>query len=262
MRPDIRYKRIDNVSGLRLGAVFPIVQEPVADASIGAQRARGTTTDINSGLRTLADQYILYRWYQLKRCGIALAAKPGSSNHESGLAVDIKDNAGWRHAMEEASFMSLGTSDPVHFDYDGRGTIDPGGCRSLLASGFGTATTPTIRSPRMGLWSVHRAATSQVPSRRLFERRGLHDDGGSAGHRRGRRREPFERGLSPPTVRRRRQIGSAFGAPHPAYHRRRREPKRLRDHQRRHVRVGRPGPRARCGAGTGPPVEPQDMPDD
>ena len=46
---------------------------------------------INSAFRTVAQQYLLYAWYKQGRCGIGLAATPGNSNHEQGLAVDIED---------------------------------------------------------------------------------------------------------------------------------------------------------------------------
>jgi hypothetical protein len=118
-------KDISGTPGLSLGAaVFPFLQTSAANALIDARKARGTTMTINSGLRTLAQQYLLYRWYQTGRCGIGLAAKPGTSNHESALAVDIEDNAGWRSAMNGHSFRWLGASDPVHYDYIGGGTID------------------------------------------------------------------------------------------------------------------------------------------
>lgn len=118
-------KRIDNVSGLALGsAVFPYLQSPAATALVAAQKVRGVTMSINSGLRTLPQQYLLYRWYQAKRCGIAKAARPGTSNHESGIAVDINDNASWRSAMSSKNYRWLGAGDPVHFDYVGGGTIN------------------------------------------------------------------------------------------------------------------------------------------
>ena len=31
----------------------------------------------------------------MKACGILLAARPGRSNHESGLAIDINDAKSW-----------------------------------------------------------------------------------------------------------------------------------------------------------------------
>jgi len=72
---------------------------------------------VNSGFRTVAQQYLLYRWYQLGRCGITAAAKPGRSNHESGRAIDLANyssavttmgNHGWAHDVP---------GDPVHFDH-------------------------------------------------------------------------------------------------------------------------------------------------
>lgn len=116
--------RIDKTPGLSLGsAVFPYLQTPAAKALIAAQKARGTTMSINSALRTLPQQYLLYQWFQQNRCGIGLAAKPGTSNHESALAVDVDDNVGWRTAMSNNDFRWLGASDPVHYDYVGGGRI-------------------------------------------------------------------------------------------------------------------------------------------
>lgn len=124
LRPNTM-KKIDGTPGLALGAaVFPYLQTPAANALIAAQKARGVTMSINSGLRTLPQQYLLYRWYQTGRCGIGLAARPGTSNHESAVAVDINDNASWRTAMQGKSFRWLGSNDPVHFDYIGGGTVD------------------------------------------------------------------------------------------------------------------------------------------
>ncbi len=125
-------ERIDSISGLTLGgAVFPYLQRPAADA-LSRAVAGGGTMRINSGLRTLPQQYLLYRWYRAGRCGISLAASPGHSNHESGLAIDISDNATWRSRLEGEGFRWLGSSDPVHFDYQGGGTTDLRGL-SVLA---------------------------------------------------------------------------------------------------------------------------------
>src|SRR5262249_18088341 len=78
---------------------------------------------INSGLRALPQQYLLYRWYEEGRCGIRLAARPGTSNHESGIAVDIGDYSAWKSAMAHREYKWLGASDPVHFDFTGPGTV-------------------------------------------------------------------------------------------------------------------------------------------
>lgn len=74
---------------------------------------------VNSALRTVAQQYLLWRWSAAKRCGIQLATPPGDSNHETGLALDISEPAKWRAALEAEDFHWLGTIDRVHFDYKG-----------------------------------------------------------------------------------------------------------------------------------------------
>lgn len=127
LRPGV-LSSIEGAPGFSLGgAVLPALQTPAARALVEAQRARGVTMTINSALRTLPQQYLLYRWYQTGRCNISLAASPGKSNHESALAVDIDDSTGWRTAMTGAGFKWLGASDPVHYDYVGSGSVDMGG---------------------------------------------------------------------------------------------------------------------------------------
>jgi hypothetical protein len=109
---------IASIKGLSLGAaVFPYLQTPAATALGKAVSARGTTMTMNSALRTLPQQYLLYEWYLQGRCGIGLAASPGNSNHESGLAVDIEDNTGWNSYMSAHGWKWYGSGDPVHFDY-------------------------------------------------------------------------------------------------------------------------------------------------
>lgn len=119
------FARIDKTPGLALGAaVFPYLQTNAANGLIAAQKVRNQTMSINSGLRTLPQQFLLYRWYQTGRCNIGLAARPGTSNHESAVAIDINDNAAWRTALQGKGFRWLGASDPVHYDFIGGGTVD------------------------------------------------------------------------------------------------------------------------------------------
>ncbi|MBW2460548.1 MAG: M15 family metallopeptidase [Deltaproteobacteria bacterium] len=124
--------RIDADPSLALGsAVFPWLQRPAAEALIRAA-AGGGTLRLNSGLRTLPQQYLLYRWYQAGRCGISLAASPGTSNHESGVAIDVSDYATWQGRLEAEGFAWFGAGDAVHFDYRGAGATDLRGL-SVLA---------------------------------------------------------------------------------------------------------------------------------
>jgi len=118
LRPGLM-SRIDR-SGIELGAAaFPFLQTPAAEALARAARNGGGGMYVTSGLRTLPQQYLLYRWFQTGRCGIGLAAPPGGSNHQSGLAVDLSPYSGWRTPMANQGFRWFGSGDPVHFDYQG-----------------------------------------------------------------------------------------------------------------------------------------------
>ncbi|GAB4205824.1 MAG: hypothetical protein OHK0013_21980 [Sandaracinaceae bacterium] len=122
MRPG-RMEPIDGIRNVELGsAVIPFLQAPAARALRNAAARRSSPMQINSALRTLPQQFLLYQWYVTGRCGIGLAARPGRSNHETGTAVDIESYGSWRSAMEGSGFRWLGGSDPVHFDYVGGGT--------------------------------------------------------------------------------------------------------------------------------------------
>lgn len=75
------------------------------------------TMTVNSALRTVVQQYMVNRWAAQKRCGVQMATLPGESNHESGLALDIREAKLWRRALEDHGFRWLGPKDRVHFDY-------------------------------------------------------------------------------------------------------------------------------------------------
>ncbi len=106
-------------------AVLPYMEEPARDALAAALADNPSTQmQINSMLRTVAQQYLLYRWYQLGTCGVGLAATPGNSNHETGLAIDVQQYNTWKPILEAKGFAWLGANDPVHFDYVGPGAVD------------------------------------------------------------------------------------------------------------------------------------------
>lgn len=78
---------------------------------------KDATMTINSALRTVAQQYLVWRWAANKRCGVPLANRPGESNHQIGLALDIAEPHVWRATLEAHHFKWLGEADRVHFDY-------------------------------------------------------------------------------------------------------------------------------------------------
>lgn len=72
---------------------------------------------MNSAWRSSAQQYLLYKWYGSKQCSIQLAAKPGTSNHEGGLAIDTSHYDYWKSTLQSHGWKWLGSKDIVHFDY-------------------------------------------------------------------------------------------------------------------------------------------------
>ncbi|NJO39601.1 MAG: hypothetical protein HC769_15180 [Cyanobacteria bacterium CRU_2_1] len=108
--------------------------QPAAKAALEkAIRDRGIRLFINSAYRTIAQQLILYNQYKTGRCGIEIAAPPGGSNHQSGLAIDIEDPEGWLPYLERYGWQWLGNSDRVHFDFVGNGIQD---IRALAIEAF------------------------------------------------------------------------------------------------------------------------------
>ena len=92
-----------------------------------AAAADGVALILNSGFRTMKEQEYLYDCYLSKKCNSGnLAAKPGFSNHQNGIALDIKDpSAKWLYAHARSyGFENTVPSEPWHWEYAG---ADPGG---------------------------------------------------------------------------------------------------------------------------------------
>lgn len=93
--------------------VHLLVTTQTRDALEGA--AAQIPLRVNSGFRTLADQYTLY-----SSGGCGVVAKPGTSNHQSGLAVDL---ANWSEVVgvmgANGCAHPLPNTDAVHFDCPG-----------------------------------------------------------------------------------------------------------------------------------------------
>lgn len=116
------YAKLPKVKNVTLGsAVFPYMMEPARDALVDAlEYGKRYDMKINSMLRTVAQQYLLYDWYKRKRCGIKLAAQPGRSNHQSGLAIDIASPGTWKRMLKKHGFRWMGKKDRWHFDFRGK----------------------------------------------------------------------------------------------------------------------------------------------
>ncbi|PSB58245.1 peptidoglycan-binding protein [Chamaesiphon polymorphus] len=87
---------------------------------------------INSAFRTVAQQHILYRVYQRDPKLIPLAAKPGNSNHEDGLAIDVNNYNVWKPYLLANGWQWLGGNDPVHFfNTNGRDDVSTLGVKAF-----------------------------------------------------------------------------------------------------------------------------------
>jgi murein L,D-transpeptidase YcbB/YkuD len=87
---------------------------------------------ISSAYRTVAQQHILYQVYQRDAKLIPLAAKPGNSNHENGLAIDISNYNAWKPYLLANGWQWLGAKDPVHFfENNGRTDVDDLGVKAF-----------------------------------------------------------------------------------------------------------------------------------
>jgi len=88
---------------------------------VAAAARDGVKLTIRSGLRTRAEQEKLYQAY-LKGTG-NLAAKPGTSNHESGEVIDFGHDAGaYEWLKKDAArfgFHNKIASEPWHYSLSG-----------------------------------------------------------------------------------------------------------------------------------------------
>mmetsp|Transcript_7717 Transcript_7717/g.8182 ORF Transcript_7717/g.8182 Transcript_7717/m.8182 type:complete len:231 (-) Transcript_7717:324-1016(-) len=96
------------------------LQAGAASNLVAAAQSRNDYITLNSAFRSSAQQYLLYRWYNRGMCGIGLAAQPGTSNHESGRAIDTSYYSYWLSTLQNYGWAhNYPSSDPVHFDYTG-----------------------------------------------------------------------------------------------------------------------------------------------
>ncbi len=117
--------RFDHLA-VRVGpGCHPYLQTPALRAlEQGLASKPGAILDCNSAYRTLVQQWILWNHCQHKRCRISAAATPGSSNHETGLALDVQHAQSWRPHLERFGWDWLGSWDEWHFDFKGSGCKD------------------------------------------------------------------------------------------------------------------------------------------
>jgi hypothetical protein len=162
--------------------VFPYLETPARDALVKALDAvPGQQMTVASMLRTVAQQYMLYRWYQGGRCGIQLAAKPGNSNHETGLALDISQYGSWKSALQARGFKWLGESDRPHFDYAGAGAVSHKGVDVEAFQRLWNRNHPEDPIGEDGEWGPQTEARMKKSPASGFAKGAECDGGGSTG---------------------------------------------------------------------------------
>ena len=112
------FKTLDSTWVKCSAPCFNQLRSTAADALVKAAKAKNDYITLNSAYRSAAQQFMLYKWYLSGICGVGLAAKPGTSNHEGGRAIDTSYYSYWLSTLSNYGWThSYPTSDPVHFDY-------------------------------------------------------------------------------------------------------------------------------------------------
>ena len=139
---------------------FPFLQRSARDslvACVNAKRATvGANMVINSAIRVSSQQHLLYQWGGRNKC-VGLVAVPGTSNHEAGLSIDVNNYQAWSASLQQYSFVPIGSSDPVHFDYTGPPNIDPATAKSNDIKSFQALwnlNNPTDTIPVTGVYNA------------------------------------------------------------------------------------------------------------
>jgi len=139
--PNAAWKRVNSRKGAFIGAKVLIsivgtggqlqriameTLQPYMDLMEAAKK-ENITISINSGFRTFHKQETLYNWYLADKKNHNLAARPGTSNHQNGVAYDL--NAGsfkvlnhpvYNWLKENATtygFLRTVSREPWHWEY-------------------------------------------------------------------------------------------------------------------------------------------------
>ena len=142
--------------------------------------ARGIQTNVISGVRSLEDQKQLYANYVAGQQGqplpfpsrgaVPLAATPGTSEHEKGLAFDLQASDPSKQAelwslAPAVGLRTIGSSDPNHFELAGDRTGDiteTGASGDLELEIFGRASALRVWRQRTSPTSIRGTSSGQA----------------------------------------------------------------------------------------------------
>lgn len=158
---------IAGVPGLDVSATgvsqFPFMQKNARDALVGcvtANRAAvGADMIVTSALRVSPQQHLLYQWYQTKSTCVGIAAVPGQSNHQTGIAVDVSNYQQWLSSLQSYNFAQL-PGDAIHFDFTGTLNIDPSVAKTNDIRSFQALWNLNNPNDRITVNGVYDAATA------------------------------------------------------------------------------------------------------
>ena len=121
----------ENLPGVDFtGRAIPLLQRATLDALSAARARLNRNIGISSAFRPLSDQYALYNaTYREEggrrgslQCGCLSVAPVGTSDHQSGRAVDLNnyENVALRREMTNAGCRSIVVGDRPHFECPGQ----------------------------------------------------------------------------------------------------------------------------------------------
>lgn len=142
-------------------AAFAFLQPAAKQGLQKAIQERGVKLVVNSGYRTIAQQMLLYNWRSSNSNPVA---PPGRSNHQSGLALDINDRAGWIPFLKRHGWQPL-ANDPPHIDFNGGGTKDLRKATILAFQQLWNKNHPNEKIGEDGAWGAKtQSALNRSPS--------------------------------------------------------------------------------------------------
>lgn len=120
-RMGVSFSNLDDPSKIRCTSpCVPLLQSSAKTALTSVASKKNDYITLNSAYRSSAQQYLLYRQFLSTTCGVSAAARPGTSNHESGIGIDVRSYSYWRSTLQGFLWKWLGSFDPVHYDYQGK----------------------------------------------------------------------------------------------------------------------------------------------
>jgi N-acetylmuramoyl-L-alanine amidase len=117
--------RCDDIPLLRVAgnSTIPLLQ-PAARKSL-KRVIEQTNKPLNliHAYRTIAQQFVLLQWKINGKCRITAARRPGTSDHERAIAIDIDSDqlSTFKQTLENNQWHWAGTGDPGHFSFVGNG---------------------------------------------------------------------------------------------------------------------------------------------